>query len=90
MARAHDRPTKAIAALTAELNKPRIAASALMGYECSRCHCQFPETRPPIGDTSAESQRLAKAHAARQIALHVCTERGWPPKRIRRIEKQFH
>ena len=80
MWKAHEVPTKAIAALTAEMNKPRIAASvALTGYACSRCGCQFPETRPPKGRTAVESRRLEKAHTAREFALHVCSERGWPP-----------
>jgi DNA-directed RNA polymerase subunit RPC12/RpoP len=84
-------PTKAIAELTVEMNKPRIAASvALTGYKCSRCGCQFPESKPPKGRTAVESQRLAKAHTAREFALHVCAERGWPPDRIRRVEKQLH
>jgi hypothetical protein len=80
MLKAHEAPTKAIAELTMEMNKPRIAASvALTGYACSRCGCQFPESQPPKGRTAVESRRLEKAHTAREFALHVCAERGWPP-----------
>jgi hypothetical protein len=82
MLKAHEVPKKEIAALNAEFNKPRIAASvALTGYACSRCGCQFPESQPPKGRTAVESRRLAKAHTAREFALHVCAERGWPPLR---------
>src|ERR1700675_540704 len=83
MLKSHEVPTKAIAELTTEMNKPRIAASVrgLKGYACSRCGCQFPETRPPKGRTPVESRRLEKAHTAREFALHVCAERGWPPER---------
>jgi len=71
-------PTKEIAQLTFEMNKPRIAASvALAGYKCSRCGCHFPES--PKGRTAVESRGLAKAHTAREFALHVCAERGWRP-----------
>jgi hypothetical protein len=83
MLKSHEVPTKAIAELTSEMNKPRIAASVrkLNGYACNRCGCQFPESRPPKGRTAVESRRLEKAHAAREFALHVCSERGWPPER---------
>ena len=83
MLKSHEVPTKAIAELTTEMNKPRIAASVrgLKRYACNRCGCQFPETRPPKGRTAVESRRLEKAHAAREFALHVCSERGWPPER---------
>jgi hypothetical protein len=83
MLKSHEVPTKAIAELTTEMNKPRIPASVrgLKGYACNRCGCQFPESRPPKGRTAVESRRLEKAHAAREFALHVCSERGWPPER---------
>src|ERR1700682_5879829 len=83
MLKPHEVPTKAIAELTIEMGKPRFAASAfaLTGYACNRCGCQFPESQPPKGRTAVESRRLAKAHAAREFALHVCAERGWPPER---------
>jgi len=82
MLKAHEVPAKAIAELTVEMNKPRIAASvALTGYACSRCGSQFPESQPLKGRTAVESRRLAKAHTAREFALHVCAERGWPPVR---------
>jgi hypothetical protein len=83
MLKSHEVPTRAIAELTTEMNKPRIAASVrkLQGYACNRCGCQFPESRPPKGRTAVESRRLEKAHAAREFALHVCSERGWPPQR---------
>jgi hypothetical protein len=86
MLKAYEIPTKKIAALTAEMNKPRVAASVVLkGCACSRCGCQFPESQPPKGRTAVESRRLEKAHAAREFALHVCAERGWPPQR--RLEK---
>jgi hypothetical protein len=82
MLKAHEVPTKEMAELTAEMSKPRIATSVVLtGYACSRCGCQFPETRPPKGSTAVESRRLEKAHTAREFALHVCAERGWPPVR---------
>src|ERR1700693_4143991 len=66
--KAHEAPTKAIAKLTMEMNQPRIAASvALTGYACSRCGCQFPETRPPGGRPPVESRRLEKAHTAPRV-----------------------
>jgi hypothetical protein len=50
MLKAHEVPTTELAALTAEMNKPRIAAAlALNAYECSGCGCRFPETRAPKG-----------------------------------------
>ena len=90
MLKSHEVPTKAIEELTTEMDKPRFAASALAltGYACSRCGCQFPESRPPKGRTAVESRRLEKAHTAREFALHVCSERGWPPeRRTSRIHK---
>jgi hypothetical protein len=89
MLKLHEVSTKAIAELTVEMNKPRIAASVtLTGYKCSRCGCQFPESQPPKGRTAVESRRLEKAHTAREFALHVCSERGWPPeRRTSRIHK---
>jgi hypothetical protein len=90
MLKTHEIPTKEIAEVTAEMGKPRFAASAraLKGYACSKCGCQFPETRPPKGRTAVESRWLEKAHAAREFALHVCAERGWPPeRRLSGIEK---
>ena len=90
MLKSHEVPTKAIAELTTEMGKSRFAASALAlkGYVCSRCGCQFPESQPPKGRTAVESRRLEKAHTAREFALHVCSERGWPPeRRLSRIDK---
>src|ERR1700686_5456889 len=83
LARTHELPTKEITEMTGEMGRPRFAASALAltGYACSRCGCQFPESQPPKGRTAVESRRLEKAHAAREFALHVCSERGWPPER---------
>src|SRR3984893_18413136 len=77
----HEPPARAIAELTAEINKPRFAASAvaLNGYECSGCGCRFPETRAPKGRTPEESRRLEKIHIQREFAQHVCAERAWAP-----------
>jgi len=63
------------------MNKPdRLTAGfVLQTYECSRCHSVFPESKPPTGRTAAETRRLEREHTAREFALHVCTERGWPP-----------
>jgi hypothetical protein len=74
---------KSIAELTTEMAKPRAAASVLAftGYECSRCGRRFPETHPRKSQTTAESRRIEEAHAAGDFALHVCSERGWPPVR---------
>jgi hypothetical protein len=46
-----------IAEVKLEMDKPRIAASALglTGYECSGCGCRFPETRAPMGRESANT-----------------------------------
>jgi hypothetical protein len=68
---------EAIEEVTIEMNKPRITASALglTGYECTRCGCRFPETRPPKGRTQAETRRLEKIHAKREFARHVCSKR---------------
>jgi hypothetical protein len=81
MTKTHQPSARTIAEVTAEMNRPRAAASvlALIGYECSRCGGHFPETRPRKGLTVAESRRIEEAHAAREFALHVCAERGWPP-----------
>lgn len=90
MTKARESSAKVIAQLTAEMARPRAAASvlALIGYKCSRCGCQFPETRPRQGRTAAESKRVEEAHAAREFALHVCSERGWPPvKRANALRK---
>ena len=48
-------------------------------YQCSRCHSVFPESKPPMGRTVAETRRLEREHTAREFALHVCAERDWPP-----------
>ena len=87
MLKSHEMPTKAIAELTIEMGKPRFAASALAltGYVCSRCGCRLRESQPPKGRTAVDSRRLAKAHTAREFALHVCAERGWPPQK--KVEK---
>jgi hypothetical protein len=75
MLKALEVPSKAIAELTVEMNKPRIAASvALSGYECSGCGCRFPETRAPKGRTMVETQRLEKIHIQREFARHVCSQ----------------
>jgi hypothetical protein len=60
--------------VTIEMNKPRIAASALglIGYECSRCGLRFPETWAPKGRTPAQTRRLEKIHAKREFARHTC------------------
>jgi hypothetical protein len=81
MKKNHEPSAKVIKELTSEMAWPRAAASvlALIGYKCSRCGSQFPETRPRKGRTVAESKRIEQAHAAREFALHVCSERGWPP-----------
>jgi hypothetical protein len=83
MLKSHEVATKAIAELTSEMNNARIATSVrkLKGYAGNRCGCQFPESRPPKGRTAGESHRLEKARAAREFALHVCSERGWPPEK---------
>jgi hypothetical protein len=62
-----------------EMSKPRAAASTFMliGYECSRCGCRFPETRPPKGRTAAESLRLEPSHTATKFEAHICADRGW-------------
>jgi hypothetical protein len=60
----------AIADLTTEMNKPRIAALvALSGYHAA--DCRFPETRAPRGRTAAETRRLEKIHVQREFARHV-------------------
>jgi hypothetical protein len=75
-----DEPSaKAIAALTIEMNKPRIAASALAlnAYECSGCGCRFPETRAPKGRTPEETRLLEKIHVQREFSRHICEKRGY-------------
>ena len=76
----------AIDEVKAELGKQRVTASAnrrlvlvseYYGYECSECQCRFPESKPPPGQTPAESRRLEKEHREREFAAHVCEDRGW-------------
>jgi hypothetical protein len=79
MLKVHEPSARAIAALTIEMNKPRIAASAaaLNAYECSACGCRFPETRAPKGRTLQETRLLEKIHAQREFGRHICEKRGW-------------
>jgi hypothetical protein len=79
MLKAHEPSATALAALTIEMNKPRIAASALAlnAYQCIGCGCRFPETRAPKGRTPEESRSLEKIHVQREFARHVCEKRGW-------------
>jgi len=77
MLKAREPSAKVIAALTVEMNKPRIAASvALSGYECSGCGCKFPETRAPKGLTLAETRLLGKIHLQQEFERHLCSQRG--------------
>lgn len=81
---------KEIAKLTAEMAMPRATASvlALMGYECSRCGCRFPESRPRKGRTDAESRLIEEALAAKEFEKHACSERGWPSTKATRELKK--
>jgi len=72
-----------IVALTAEMSKPHITASALKamrklvlinafyGYECSHCKCRFPETALPKG--ASMTGRIAKRQCQREFGEHICT-----------------
>jgi hypothetical protein len=74
-----DEPSaRAIAALTIEMNKPRVAASALAlnAYQCSGCGCRFPETRAPKGRTLEETRLLEKIHVQREFSRHICEKPG--------------
>jgi hypothetical protein len=74
-------PEKTITAPRIFTNKSSRKAVGFMSqtYQCSRCHSVFPESKPPMGRTVAETRRLEREHTAREFALHVCAERGWPP-----------
>jgi hypothetical protein len=86
---AHETPARVIAELTNQTRKFHNAASVLDcrrrlmlidafgGYACSQCSCRFPESRPPLARTLAESQRLERAQREREFAAHVCEDRGW-------------